>query len=102
MRDYVGEALANAGVGHRLISRCAEDIEPKRIEFIWPGRIARGKHAAIAGQPGDGKSQLSIFIAAAVSRGGEWPCGEGTAPLGNVVILSAEDSAEDTIVPRLI
>jgi putative DNA primase/helicase len=105
-RNNVGEALVSAGVaqnkGHRLISRCAGDIEPKRIDFIWPGRIARGKHTAIAGQPGDGKSQLSIFISATVSRGGEWPCGEGTAPLGNVVILSAEDSAADTIVPRLI
>src|SRR5262249_1076492 len=29
-------------------------------------------------------------------------CGEGRAPLGSVVILSAEDGAADTIVPRLI
>ena len=31
-----------------------------------------------------------------------WPCGEGRAPLGNVIILSAEDDAADTIVPRLM
>ena len=29
-------------------------------------------------------------------------CGEGRAPVGNVIILNAEDGAEDTIVPRLI
>ena len=37
-----------------------------------------------------------------MTTGGEWPCGEGRAPLGNVIILSAEDGAADTIVPRLL
>jgi hypothetical protein len=85
-----------------LISRCAADIEPKGIDFLWQGRIARGKHTAIAGEPGDGKSQLSVYVAATVSRGGEWPCDEGRAPVGNVIIFNAEDGADDTIVPRLI
>lgn len=86
-----------------LISRRAADIMPKRIDFLWPGRIARGKHTAIAGEPGDGKSQLSVYVAATVSsQDGEWPCGEGRAPVGNVIILNAEDGADDTVVPRLI
>jgi putative DNA primase/helicase len=85
-----------------LVTRCAAEIEPKRIDYLWPGRIARGKHTAIAGEPGDGKSQLSVYIAAAITRGGDWPCGEGRAPVGNVIILNAEDGADDTIVPRLI
>ena len=42
------------------------------------------------------------WIAATVSRGGEWPCGEGRSPVGSIIILSAEDDAADTIVPRLI
>jgi len=37
-----------------------------------------------------------------VTVGGEWPCGEGRAPCGNVIILSAEDGAADTTVPRLM
>jgi putative DNA primase/helicase len=41
-------------------------------------------------------------MTAAVSTGGPWPCGEGRAPLGDVIILAAEDSVEHTIVPRLI
>jgi putative DNA primase/helicase len=85
-----------------LVSRCAADIAPKKIEWLWPGRLARGKHTCIAGEPGTGKSQLSIAIIAAVTTGGEWPCGEGHAPLGNVIILSAEDGAADTIIPRLM
>ena len=85
-----------------FISRRASEIEPERVEWLWPARIARGKHTCIAGEPGTGKSQLSIAIAAAITIGGEWPCGEGRAPLGSVIILSAEDGPADTIVPRLI
>ena len=29
-------------------------------------------------------------------------CGEGRAPVGNVIILSAEDGPSDTIIPRLL
>jgi putative DNA primase/helicase len=103
MTDYVAQALGEVeGGSAQLILRCAADIVPRRIEFLWPGRIARGKHTAIAGEPGDGKSQLSVYIAATISRGEHWPCNEGHAPVGNVIILNAEDGADDTVVPRLM
>ena len=85
-----------------LVSRRAADIVPEKIEWVWPNRIARGKHTTVAGEPGTGKSQQSIATAATVTTGGEWPCGEGRSPLGSVIILNAEDGAADTIVPRLI
>ena len=85
-----------------LVSRCAADIPPENIEWLWPGRIALGKHACIAGEPGTGKSQLTVAMIAAVTTGGMWPCGEGRAPIGNVIILSAEDGAGDTVIPRLL
>jgi len=85
-----------------ILARCAAEIVPKKIDFLWPGRLARGKHTAFAGEPGDGKSQLSVYIAANISNGGEWPCGEGRAPVGNVIIFNAEDGADDTVVPRLM
>jgi putative DNA primase/helicase len=125
-RDYASEALARipgtlehqaarrgerksgngadyrqTGTARRLISRRASDIAPKDIDFIWEGRLARGKHTCIGGEPGTGKSTLVYAIIAAVTTGGLWPCGEGYAPLGNVIILSAEDDPDDTIVPRL-
>jgi hypothetical protein len=90
------------GAASALVSRCAADIAPEKIEWLWLGRLARGKHTCIAGEPGTGKSQLSISIIATVTTGGKWPCGEGQAPLGSAIILSAEDGAADTIVPRLI
>jgi hypothetical protein len=85
-----------------LLSRCAAQIAPEKIEWIWYGRLARGKHACAAGEPGGGKSTLAVDICARLTTGGEWPCGEGRAPIGNIIILSAEDGAADTIIPRLL
>ena len=73
----------------------------RSIEWLWPGRVALGKLTLIAGEPGLGKSQLAAALAAAVSTGGPWPCGDDRAPHGSVVMLSAEDDASDTVVPRL-
>jgi hypothetical protein len=101
LRDVDQERRVSVGGSSALDSRCAATIQPTKIEWLWPGRIARGKHTCLAGEPGTGKSQLSIAIIAAVTTGGKWPCGEGVAPIGNAIILSAEDGAADTIVPRL-
>jgi hypothetical protein len=86
----------------RLVMRCAADIEPEPIDWSWQDRLARGKLTVIGGDPEEGKSQVSNYIAATISVGGDWPNNEGQAPLGSVIILSAEDGAEDTLVPRLI
>jgi AAA domain-containing protein len=91
-----------SAVNASLVLHCAADISPRPIEWLWPGRVAIGKQTLIAGEAGLGKSQLGIVMAAAVTTGGTWPCEEGRAPLGNVIILSAEDDPADTIVPRLL
>jgi putative DNA primase/helicase len=44
---------------------------------------------------------VALDIAARITRGAAWP-DFGKAEAGNVLILSAEDEADDTIVPRLI
>ena len=103
MRCWSPRATGKArGKKPHLSSRCAANIEPEQIEWLWQGRVARGKHTAIAGEAGDGKSQFSISVAATISRGDEWPCREGRAPKGNVIFFNAEDGAADTVVPRLI
>ena len=88
--------------GDALICRCASEIAPERVNWLWPGRIARGKHTCFAGEPGTGKSQLATDIEARITMGAEWPCGEGRAPQGSIIILCAEDGEADTIVPRLL
>ena len=44
---------------------------------------------------------MSLDLGAKVTNNAALPNGEGVAPLGNVVILSAEDDIADTIRPRL-
>ena len=78
------------------------EVEPEPINWLWPGRIPKGKITLIAGHPGLGKSQVTVSIAAIVSSGGIWPVDEMPADVGNVLILSAEDGLADTITPRLL
>jgi putative DNA primase/helicase len=86
----------------RLISHRASELQPEKLTWVWPGRIPEGKLVLVGGPPGLGKSQLTAFIAATISNGGAWPCGEGSTAPGNVIMMSAEDGIEDTIIPRLI
>ncbi len=93
------DAASNAPVRAELVSLAS--VEPEAVNWLWPQRIAIGKLTVVAGDPGLGKSFLSLDLAARVSRGCRWPDGSGEAPLGSVVLLSAEDDLADTIRPRL-
>ncbi len=78
------------------------DVKPEPVAWLWPGRIALGKLTLIAGDPGLGKSFLTLDMASRVSRGWAWPDAPGVATTpGGVVLLSAEDGVADTIRPRL-
>ena len=44
------------------------EIEPREIQWLWPGLIALGRLSIISGNPGLGKSQASLSIAACVKR----------------------------------
>jgi RecA-family ATPase len=79
----------------------ASDMKPKRSVGLWDGRFYRGKLSFIAGEPGLGKSQIVAYIAAKVSTGGDWPFDEGATRRGDVIYITAEDGAADTIRPRL-
>jgi putative DNA primase/helicase len=81
---------------------CLADVRTKQIQWLWPGRIAKGKVTALAGHPGIGKSMAGIDISARITKGARWPCGEGIAPKGSVIILTTEDDAADTIKPRIL
>lgn len=76
-------------------------VTARAVDWLWPQKIARGKVSLIAGNPGLGKSQITASLAAIVSVGGAWPVDRTPCRPGNVVFLSAEDDAADTIVPRL-
>src|SRR5207248_2474377 len=79
----------------------ATEIQEKPLSWLWKYRLASHAMGLLAGDGGLGKSQLLLWIASAVTTGAPWPDKSGDAPLGDVVILSAEDRPEDTIKPRL-
>ncbi|MCH7820368.1 MAG: AAA family ATPase, partial [Proteobacteria bacterium] len=87
--------------GTTLQTVCIADVEPKPISWLWPEKIARGKLTLISGDPGLGKSLITVALASAVSNGARWPVGGGNAPFGSVILLSDEDAIADTIRPRL-
>jgi putative DNA primase/helicase len=86
--------------GRHVALTHASAIVQRPVEWLWRPRLARGKIALIAGDPGVGKSSLLADIVARISAGTLWP-DSGTAPGGRCIILSAEDAADDTTCPRL-
>jgi predicted nucleic acid-binding Zn ribbon protein len=76
------------------------DVAPERVTWLWQDYLPIGKLVVLDGDPGLGKSMLTIDLGARVSTGSPMP--DGTAPVkGAVLILSAEDGLEDTIRPRI-
>lgn len=90
--------IRNAG---RLLTIKASEIEPVPIDWLVMGSIPLGAMAVIGGQPGLGKSQIGIKLAAAVTSGVGLPDGSTFDNLGSVIILANEDDAARTIRPRL-
>ena len=75
-------------------------VQRKKVQWLWFGRMPLGKITVLDGDPGLGKSVLTLDIAARVSTGREMP--DGTPGVqGGVVLLSAEDDMGDTVRPRL-
>ena len=90
----IGENGINPGLIH------LDTVVPIPIRWLWPGYIPRGKITLIDGDPGLGKSLLTLDLAARVSTGRSFPDGKPSEK-GGVVILTMEDSLADTVVPRL-
>jgi len=88
--------LAHGGA----LTRCFAEIKAEPVRWLWPGRIPRGKLSLLIGDPGLGKSLVTVDIAARVSRGLSFTDGAACEP-GGTIFLSAEDDAADTIRPRL-
>lgn len=85
--------------GEAVLTRMS-DVEAVPIQWLWLYRIPLGRLTVIAGDPGLGKSFVTLDMAARVSTGTKWPDGR-TNRQGSVVLLNIEDDAADTIRPRL-
>ncbi|QDT57409.1 DNA repair protein RadA [Caulifigura coniformis] len=73
----------------------------KPITWLWHDRLPLGKVSLLVGEPGAGKSFLCLDLAARISRGVDI-APEPTLPNpAGVLLLSADDNVDDTILPRL-
>jgi putative DNA primase/helicase len=86
----------------QIIAVRASDIQIRATEYLWEGHLARGGQEIMAGLPGLGKSQVQIHFIACVTAGLVWPDGAKAIQPANVIMLTAEDTLDDTVVPRLI
>lgn len=82
----------------KLVTLC--NVKPESVSWLWPGRVPFGKLTVLDGDPGLGKSMVTLDIAARLTSGRPFPDGAG-CELASVVLLSAEDGLADTIRPRL-
>jgi KaiC/GvpD/RAD55 family RecA-like ATPase len=82
--------------------RCLADLPEQPLQWLWPGRIPRGALTLLCGDPGRGKSLLSLDIAARVTTGEPWPDGAEPDQPGDVLLLSGEDSIGRIVRSRLL
>jgi putative DNA primase/helicase len=79
----------------------AADLEPRAIDWLWDGWLARGKLHLLGGQVGAGKTTLALSLAAAITSGNPLPDGSTPTP-GSVLYWSADDNVAETLLPRFI
>ena len=78
------------------------DVQEEKVEWLWPGKLPIGKLSLLVGDPGRGKSLLSLDLAARLSAGRPWPDGQvNLRRPSSTILVSAEDDIADTIRPRL-
>ena len=78
------------------------DVVAERVSWLWAGRLAFGKLHILDGNPGLGKSLITIDWAARLTTGRPMP-GEELAlcPVAAVLFVAGEDGLADTTRPRL-
>jgi 5S rRNA maturation endonuclease (ribonuclease M5) len=78
----------------------ASEVQEQPIDWLWEGRLAKGEFTLGVGDAGTGKGLSVTKMIAHITRGLSFPGGPKFPP-GGVILMSPEDSASRTIVPRL-
>ena len=86
-----------------LFARPVDQIaaDSAHLCWLWRPYLAAGKLTILDGDPGSGKSMITIDLAARLSRAAPLP--DGTSPPApcTTLLLNSEDSPADTLLPRL-
>lgn len=78
-----------------------DQVQPEQLQWFWQSRIPRGCITLLVGDPGQGKSALSLHLAAVLSRGWMLPGDQQAHDIGTVMIVAHEDPVAQVLVPRL-
>jgi hypothetical protein len=95
-----GEEVEWAPKGALLEAVLLSEVREEPVRWLWPGRIPLGALTVLDGDPGLGKSLVTLDLVARITTGRPMP--DGTPGVeGGVLLLCAEDSAAHTILPRV-
>jgi len=104
MRKKKNDSKADSGVKTFIDvdMTSAADIESQPISWLWPSFLPIGTVSILFGEGGEGKSFMTIALAAAVSKGLPLPGADvATIPPSDVIIINAENPWPMVIRPRL-
>jgi hypothetical protein len=89
--------------GACLVSRSLAEVKTQDVNWLWSKRIPFGMLTMLDGDPGYGKSLITLDLAARLSSARPMPVTDVRTPTpGGTLIIAAEDSVEQTIKPRCV
>jgi hypothetical protein len=97
----LAQATAAKPKGRQIKTVCIADVEREEVAWRWPGYLPCGKLIVLDGDPGVGKSSITMDWAARVSQGGSFPGCADALPAAGVLVIAMEDGLADTVRPRL-
>lgn len=77
-----------------------DTVQSRPLQWLWYPRFPLGALSILFGHADRGKSVMALTCASHISRQRPWPDGQPCSN-GTTIILEAEDSLEQTVVPRL-
>ncbi len=85
-----------------LLTATADALRIEPVRWLVPNHIPSGMLTVLAGEGGQGKSCLTLHLAAALTRGLPALGLTYPAPDGDALICSCEDDPARTVAPRLL
>src|SRR5258708_5339464 len=87
-------------VRNKLV-RTLSHYTARQLVWPWAERFAAGTLTLIDGDPDEGKSLITLDLAARLTSGRPLPEGGPALEPCSVVLVCAEDLMEETLLPRL-
>lgn len=96
---YAPETASDGALAGPVLAQLSR-VQREDVAWLWDNRIPLRRLTGIVGDPGVGKSWLTLAVGAAVTRGHGLP-GQASGEPGRVLLLTAEDGLADTVRPRM-